>query len=60
MQASTALLVRTPADLLPANPVLKTDHNHCPETVKLEVDLWRREMRIHAAASNDQLNITNF
>ena len=40
-------------DLLPANPVLKTDHNHCPEPVKLEVDRCRTEMRIHAAASND-------
>ena len=40
-------------DLLPANPVLKTDHNHCPEPVKIEVDRCRTEMRIHAAASND-------
>ena len=40
-------------DLLPAYPVLKTDHNHCPEPVKLEVDRCRTEMRICAAASND-------
>ena len=40
-------------DLLPANPVLKADHNHCPEPVKIEVDRCRTEMRIHAAASND-------
>ena len=33
-------------DLLPANPVLKTDHNHCPEPVKLEVDRCRTEMRM--------------
>ena len=40
-------------DLLPANPVLKADHNHCPEPVKIEVDRCRTEMWIHAAASND-------
>ena len=40
-------------DLLPAYPVLKTDHNHCPEPMKLEVDRCRTEMRIRAAASND-------
>ena len=40
-------------DLLPAYPVLKTDHNHCPEPVKLEVDSSRMEMHICAAASND-------
>ena len=40
-------------DLLPAYPVLKTDHNHSPEPVKLEVDRCRTEMRIRAAASND-------
>ena len=47
-------------DLLPANPVLKTNHKHCAEPVKLEVGRCRMEMRIRAAASNDQLNITNF
>ena len=40
-------------DLLPAYPVVKTEHNHCPEPVKLEVDSSRMEMHIHAAASND-------
>ena len=40
-------------DLLPAYPVLKTDHNHCPEPVKLEVDSSRTEMHICAAACND-------
>ena len=40
-------------DLLPAYPVLKTDHNHCPEPMKLEVDRCHMEMRIRAAASND-------
>ena len=40
-------------DLLPANPVLKTDHNHCPEPVKLEVDRCQTDMSIRAAASND-------
>ena len=40
-------------DLLPANPVLETDHNHCSEPVKLEVDRCQMEMSIHAAASND-------
>ena len=40
-------------DLLPANPVLKTDHNHCPEPVKLEVDKCQTDMSIRAAASND-------
>ena len=40
-------------DLLPAYPVLKTDYNHCPEPVKLEVDSSRTEMRICAGASND-------
>ena len=33
--------------------MLKTDHNHFPEPVKLEVDRCRTEMRICAAASND-------
>ena len=32
-------------DLLPAYPVLKIDHNHCPEPMKLEVDRCRTEMR---------------
>ena len=40
------------SDLPPANPVLKTDHNHCPEPVKLEVDRHCTEMHIRAAASN--------
>ena len=40
-------------DLLPAYPVLKTDHNPCPEPMKLEVDRCHTEMRIRAAASND-------
>ena len=40
-------------DLLPTNPVLKTDHNHCPEPVKLEVARCQTEMSIRAAASND-------
>ena len=40
-------------DLLPANPLLKTDYNQCPEPVKLEVDRCRTEMRIRVAASND-------
>ena len=40
-------------DLLPANPVLKTDHNHCPEPVKPEVDRCKMDMSIRAAASND-------
>ena len=39
-------------DLLPANPVLKTDHNHCPEPVKVEVDICQTDMSICAAASN--------
>ena len=39
------------SDLLPANPVLKTDHNHCPEPVKLEVDRHCTEMHIRAAAA---------
>ena len=41
------------ADLLQAYPVLKTDHNPCPEPMKLEVDRCRTEMCICAAASND-------
>ena len=40
-------------DLLPAYPVLKTDQNHCPEPMMLEVDRCLMEMRIHAALSND-------
>ena len=40
-------------DLLPAYPVLKTDHNHRGCGMKLEVDICRTEMRTHAAASND-------
>ena len=40
-------------DLLPAYPVLKTDHNHCPGSMKLEVDRCRTEMRICATATND-------
>ena len=40
-------------DLLPAYPVLKTDQNHCPEPMMLEVDRCLTEMRIHAALSND-------
>ena len=40
-------------NLLQAYPVLNTDHNPCPEPMKLEVDRCRTEMRIHAAASND-------
>ena len=40
-------------NLLPANAVLKTDHNHCPEPVKLEVARCRTEMRVRAAACND-------
>ena len=42
-------------DLLPANPVLKTDDNHCPEPVKLEVDRCQTDMStgIRATASND-------
>ena len=40
-------------DLLPAYPVLKTDHNPCPEPMKLEVDKCGTEMSICAAASND-------
>ena len=40
-------------DLLPAYPVLKTDHNPCPEPMKLEVDRCRTKMRTRAAASND-------
>ena len=46
-------------DLLPVNPVLKTDHNHCPEPVKPEVDRCQTEMSILAVASNDSyLRIT--
>ena len=33
--------------------MLKTDHNHCPEPVKLEVARCRTEMRVRAAACND-------
>ena len=51
--ASKHCLASAYTDLLPANPVLKTDHNHCPEPVKLEVDRCRAEMRIRAVASND-------
>ena len=40
-------------DLLPAYPVLNTDHNPSPKPKKLEVDRCRTEMRIRAAASND-------
>ncbi len=40
-------------NLLPANAVLKTDHNHCPEPVKFEVARCRTEMRVCAAACND-------
>ena len=40
-------------DLLPAYPVLKTDHNHYPEPMMLEVDRCLTEMRIRAALSND-------
>ena len=40
-------------NLLPAYPVLKTDHNHCPEPMMLEVDRCLTEMRIRAALSND-------
>ena len=40
-------------DLLQAYPVLKIDHNHCPEPMKLEVDRCRTEMHICDAASND-------
>ena len=40
-------------NLLPANRVLETDHNHCPEPVKLEVDRCQTEMSIRAAATND-------
>ena len=39
--------------LLPANPLLETDHNHCPELVKLEVDRCQTDMSIRVAASND-------
>ena len=31
-------------DLLPAYPVLKIDHNHCPEPMKLEVILLNNAM----------------
>ena len=40
-------------DLLPAYPVLQTDHNPCPEPMKLEVDRCRTEMHIRVAARND-------
>ena len=51
VQASTALLVHTPTCY--KNPVLKKDHNHCPEPVKLEVGRCQTDMIIRAAASND-------
>ena len=50
MQASTASEY---TDLLPAYPVVKTDHTPCPEPMKLEVDRCRTEMHIRAAPSND-------
>ena len=31
-------------DLLPAYPVLKIDHNHCPEPMKLVVIFFKRNM----------------
>ena len=45
-RASKHCLASVYTDLLPANPVLKADHNHCPEPVKIEVDRCRTEMRI--------------
>ena len=40
-------------DSLQAYPVLKTDDNHCPEPMKLEVDRCHMEMPIRAATTND-------
>ena len=53
MSCKQALPCSVYTDLLQAYPVLKPDHIHCPEPMKLEVDRCRTEMRIRAAASND-------
>ena len=40
-RASKHYPASTSTDLLPAYPVLKIDHNHCPEPMKLEVIFFK-------------------